>query len=130
MDRGASWAIVHGGHNSVRHDLATKQQQNFILIYGGLLRWLSGKESACNAGDGGLDPCVGKTPLEKGMAAHSSILAWENPMDRGAWQAVVPGTEPGSPTLQADSLLSEPPGNHLIQTKPLYLGACLITSSN
>ena len=47
MDRGASWAIVHGGHNSVRHDLATKQQQNFILIYGGLLRWLSGKESAC-----------------------------------------------------------------------------------
>ena len=22
--------------------------------------------------------------LEKGMATHSSILAWENPMDRGA----------------------------------------------
>ena len=26
-------------------------------------------------------------PLEKGMAAHSSILAWIIPMDRGAWQA-------------------------------------------
>ena len=26
---------------------------------------------------------------EKEMAAHSSILAWENPMDRGAWQAMV-----------------------------------------
>ena len=25
------------------------------------------------------------------MAAHSSILAWENPMDRGAWQAIVRG---------------------------------------
>ena len=22
-------------------------------------------------------------PLEKGMATHSSILAWKNPMDRG-----------------------------------------------
>ena len=25
------------------------------------------------------------------MATHSSILAWENPMDRGAWQATVQG---------------------------------------
>ena len=24
-------------------------------------------------------------PLEKEMAAHSSILAWRIPMDRGAW---------------------------------------------
>ena len=24
-------------------------------------------------------------PLEKEMAAHSRTLAWENPMDRGAW---------------------------------------------
>ena len=28
-------------------------------------------------------------PLERKMATHSSILAWENPMDRGAWQATV-----------------------------------------
>ena len=27
--------------------------------------------------------------LEEGMAAHSSILAWRIPMDRGAWQATV-----------------------------------------
>ena len=27
--------------------------------------------------------------LEKGKATHSSFLAWENPMDRGAWQAMV-----------------------------------------
>ena len=25
------------------------------------------------------------------MAAHSSILAWKNSMDRGAWQATVHG---------------------------------------
>ena len=28
-------------------------------------------------------------PLEKEMATHSSILALENPMDRGAWRATV-----------------------------------------
>ena len=30
-------------------------------------------------------------PLEKGMAIHSSILGLENPMDRGAWWAVLHG---------------------------------------
>ena len=40
----------------------------------GLLWWLSGKESACNAGDLGQEE-----PLEKEMATHSSILALEIP---------------------------------------------------
>ena len=30
-------------------------------------------------------------PLEEGMVSHSSILAMENSMDRGAWQATVHG---------------------------------------
>ena len=30
-------------------------------------------------------------PLEREMATHFSILAWKNPMDRGAWQAIVHG---------------------------------------
>ena len=30
-------------------------------------------------------------PLGKGVATHSSILAWKNPMDRGACQATVHG---------------------------------------
>ena len=29
--------------------------------------------------------------LEKAMAAHSSTLAWKNPMDGGAWWAAVHG---------------------------------------
>ena len=33
----------------------------------------------------------GKDSLEKGMATHSSILAWKNSMGRGAWWATVPG---------------------------------------
>ena len=28
-------------------------------------------------------------PLEEGMAAHFSILAWRIPTDRGAWQTTV-----------------------------------------
>ena len=37
-----------------------------------------GKESACNAGDLGLIPGLGRS-LKKGMATHSSILAWRIP---------------------------------------------------
>ena len=30
-------------------------------------------------------------PLEEGMTTYSNILAWRVPIDRGAWQATVPG---------------------------------------
>ena len=36
------------------------------------------KESTCNAGDWGSIPGLGRF-LEKGMATHSSILAWRIP---------------------------------------------------
>ena len=32
-----------------------------------------------------------EAPLEKEMATHSSTLAWENPMDRGAWRGTARG---------------------------------------
>ena len=32
-------------------------------------------------------------PLEEGMAAHYSVLAWRIPMDRGAWPATAHGVE-------------------------------------
>ena len=34
------------------------------------------------------------------MATHSSILALENPMDRGAWQAAVHRVAPSQPRLK------------------------------
>ena len=37
-----------------------------------------GKESACNVGDLGLIPGLGR-PLEEGMASRSSIFAWRIP---------------------------------------------------
>ena len=33
----------------------------------------------------------GEDTLEKEMATHSNILAWENPMDGGTWLATVHG---------------------------------------
>ena len=47
-----------------------------------------GQESACNARVWSLGQ---EDPLEKGMAAHSSILVWG--MDRGAWWATVHGLQ-------------------------------------
>ena len=44
----------------------------------GLPRWLSGKESACQAGDMG-SITDGEDPLEKEMAIIFNILAWEIP---------------------------------------------------
>ena len=38
--------------------------------------WLSGKESACSAGDIGSVPRLGRA-MEKEMASHSGILAWD-----------------------------------------------------
>ena len=37
-------------------------------------------------------PSLGQeVPLEKEMAPHSGILAWKNPLERGAWQAIIHG---------------------------------------
>ena len=52
--------------------------------------WLSGKEYACNAGDMGSIPESGRSPGEgNGNQLQCSCL--DNPMDRGAWWATVPG---------------------------------------
>ena len=44
-------------------------------------------------------------PLQREMATHSSILAWENPMDRGAWQATVNGVAKSRTQLSDFTLL-------------------------
>ena len=49
-----------------------------------------GKESACNVGDLGLIPGLGRSPGE-GNGSPLQYCCLENPMDRGAWQAAVHG---------------------------------------
>ena len=56
------------------------------------------KESACNAGETWVRSQGGEDPLEKGMATHSSILAWT--MDREAQQATVHGDKESDMTEQ------------------------------
>ena len=54
------------------------EYQNWMGFPGGA----SGKESGCQCRRWkrhGFNPWVGKFPLEKGMATHSSILAWRIP---------------------------------------------------
>ena len=54
-----------------------------------LPKWLSGKESSCNAGDVGSIPGWGRSPGEE----HGSPLQYsrlENSMDGGAWWAASP----------------------------------------
>ena len=57
-----------------REDLLEKATHSSIL---GLPLWLSCKDSACNAGDLGSIPGLGRSPRE-GKATHSSILAWRS----------------------------------------------------
>ena len=50
--------------------------------------WLSGKESACQAGDAGLIPGSEKSPGE-GNDTPLWYSCLENSVDRGIWQAIV-----------------------------------------
>ena len=55
----------------------------------GLLRWLSGKESACQCRRSkrlGFDPWIGKIPWKWKPLQYSCL---GNPMDRGSWQATL-----------------------------------------
>ena len=55
-----------------------------------ITQWLSSKESACNAGDLGSIPVLGRSPGGgHGNPLQHSYL--ENSMDRGVWQATVHG---------------------------------------
>ena len=56
----------------------------------GIPRWISGKESACNAGDLGSVLGLGRSPEE----ANGNPFQYScpgNPMDRGTWRATVHG---------------------------------------
>ena len=83
------WQLQKWNKHPVQNDLSRfhgKSGMGIVLqrtcpkekTEGGLPWWLSGKASACNAGDPGSIPHQ-EDPLEKGMATHSSILAWRLP---------------------------------------------------
>ena len=55
-----------------------------------IVQVVKGKEFACNAGDLGLIPGLGRSPGE-GNGYPLQYSGLENSMDRGAWQATVHG---------------------------------------
>ena len=68
------------------------------------LLWNSvGKESACNVGDLGLIPGLGRSPGE-GNGNPLQYFCLENPMDRGAWKATTMGV-----TRVRHDLATKPP---------------------
>ena len=64
-----------------------------------------GKASACNAGDPGLIPGLGRSPGE-GNGNPLQYSSLENPMDRGAWYAIVHGVANSWTRLNNFTLLS------------------------
>ena len=65
-----------------------------------------------------------EAPLEKEMTAHSSILAWKNSLDRGAWQATVHGVAELDTTEQLSTRSKKiikifENGKHSFPQKPL-----------
>jgi len=68
-----------------------------------LPRWLSGKESACNAGDMGSNSGLGRSSGE-GVGNPLQYSGLENPMDRGTWQATVCGVAKESDTTKQQQI--------------------------
>ena len=68
------------------YDVTEKPEQTFQLIQDGS----DGKASVYNAGDLGSSPGLGRSP-GKGNGNPLQYDCLENPMDRGAWQAIVYG---------------------------------------
>ena len=81
----------------------------------GLPWWLSGKESAPNAGDLGSIPGSGRSPGE-GNDNPLQYSCLENPMDRGAWQATVHGVA----RVGHDLVTKLPPKEKLSPHGPKY----------
>ena len=59
-----------------------------LIVHIGFFGGLDGKDSACNAGDPGLIPGLGRSPGE-GNHYPPQYSCLKNSMDRGAWQAIV-----------------------------------------
>ena len=82
-----------------------------------------GKASACNAGDPGSIPGLGRSSREgNGNPLQYSCL--ENSMDRGAWQAAVHGV-----TRVGHDLASKPPPSKIPRCSPRFMAPGIIPST-
>ena len=89
-----------------------------ISDIGCFTRGSDGKELTCNM-ENWVQSLGREDPLEKGMATHSSVLAWRIPMERGAWQATVHGVAKSRTRLKYLSSSSS-------SSKKLLCGLCVL----
>ena len=96
-----TWGWLNGSEREAAWQVITKTgfgiatpNMNWIMWILGPPRWLSGKESAYNAGDAGSIPGSGRS-LGEGNGNPLQYSCLENPMDRRAWWAVVHGVAKG-----------------------------------
>ena len=85
---GKESACNAGDPSSISRWISWRRDRLPIPVFLGFPGSSDDKESVCNAGDLGSIPGFGRS-LEKGMAIHSSILAWRIPKDRAARWATV-----------------------------------------
>ena len=67
-----------------------EKYNKLIIVFMGLPDDSDGKESACNAGDLGPIPGLGRSP-GGGHGNPCQYCCLENPTDRGAWRATLHG---------------------------------------
>jgi len=85
-------AVAAAAVNYLLQKISYKTKRTLSSVLG-LTRWLSDKESACQAGDirdMGSIPQSGRSP----GGGNGNLLQYpclENPMDRGAWRSTVHG---------------------------------------
>ena len=89
--------VLDTGHTLIRRGniCLHRERYNWVSIIYAIIWGFSsgsvGKESACNAGDiGDAGSILGQEdPLEKGNGKPLQYSCLKNPMDRGAWWAIV-----------------------------------------
>ena len=99
-----------------RHDWVTFTL-TFICIH---IPWcFSGKESTCQCRKSGFSPCIRKIPGE----GNGNLFQYScpgNPMDIGAWQAIVPG-------VTEELVLTSQLNNYMALCASVFLGEfCII----
>ena len=87
MDRGTWWATVHVVAKSWTWQSPERLNHSTANFRASLVAQLVKNLPAMQ--ETWVRSLDWEDPLEEGMATHSSILAWRNPMDRGAWPATI-----------------------------------------
>ena len=88
------------------HDIISKDSL-CLCFAAALIRlpwWLNGKESACQCRRCRFDPWVRKIPWRREWQPAQNFCL-ENPMDRGAWQAIVHRVTKESDMKESDMTL-------------------------